>query len=107
MLVFKPFWVVSDNFFNFSLFLQILERQNKHQRNKNVDEKSEDSETEETGGLFDDWMKKTPLASTSALNLLTEDYSWGEREIPLTYICVTVTQFFFYVLARSRNFLTW
>ncbi|KAL9956780.1 hypothetical protein ACROYT_G038317 [Oculina patagonica] len=33
---------------------KILERQNKLQRNKNVDEKHEESETEETGGLFDD-----------------------------------------------------
>jgi len=34
--------------------LQILERQNKLQRSKKVDEKSEESETEEKGGLFDD-----------------------------------------------------
>ena len=36
------------------VFLQILERQNKHQRNKNKDEKREESEPEEMGGLFDD-----------------------------------------------------
>lgn len=58
MLFVKPFWVLSDNLFNFFLFLQILERQNKHQRYKNADEKCEESETEETGGLFDDWMKE-------------------------------------------------
>lgn len=41
-----------------TLFLQILERQNKHQRNQNMDEKREESEPEEMGGLFDDWAKK-------------------------------------------------
>lgn len=36
------------------VFLQILERQNKHQKNKNKDEEREESEPEERGGLFDD-----------------------------------------------------
>ena len=40
------------------VYLQILERQNKHQRNKNKDEEHEESEPEERGGLFDDWMIK-------------------------------------------------
>ena len=36
------------------VFLQILERQNKHQKNKNKDEEHEESEPEERGGLFAD-----------------------------------------------------
>jgi len=34
--------------------LQIVERQKKHQRNKNMDEKREEGEPQEMGGLFDD-----------------------------------------------------
>ena len=49
-------WVSSgDNLlFTFLPFMQILERKNKHQGYKNVEEKHDESETEETGGLFDD-----------------------------------------------------
>lgn len=40
--------------FSFVSLLKILERQSKLQRIKIKDEKVEDSDTEETGGLFDD-----------------------------------------------------
>lgn len=49
------------------VFLQILERQNKHQRNKNKDEQHQESEPEEMGGLFDDWMKKKHFPNMSVL----------------------------------------
>lgn len=50
-----------------TIFLQILERQNKNQRNKNKDDKREESEPEEMGGLFDDWMKKKNTSLTCPL----------------------------------------
>lgn len=75
-------------------FTQILERQNKLRRNKNADEKHEESETEETGGLFDDWMKTAPVnnsvrykttttedeTKTSVLNFLTKDFYGRENK---------------------------
>lgn len=77
--------------------MQILERQNKQQRNKNAEENPEESETEGTGGLFDDWMKtalvnnsvryKTAttecLTKTFVLNFLTEDYSRPGKQVPV------------------------
>ena len=80
-------WYVLCSLFVKPVFLQILGRQNKHQRNKNKDEEREESEPEEKGGLFDDWMIKH-FSNKSVLtcwqNITAEETSPCNEENPVS-----------------------